>query len=242
MWKHGVRSVRVASWMVPIALAGAQAGCGDHADRSVIVLAGHDVTTDEDTPIDVAVLDGAADPAGRPLTLTGAAIAGGSAAGHTIEVRGDLVHVVPRPDFHGTIDVTYGVTDGVLTGGGAFLITVRPVNDPPVALGGAQTVHGPAVLVLPARDVDDDALTFEIVDPPAHGTVTGTSPMLRYEPAAGYVGDDALTYRARRTIMIGWSSGPVTASAMAAGAEPATTWSWKLAGAEAVLASCVRGR
>ena len=39
------------------------------------------------------------------------------------------------------------------------------------------------------------AVTFELVTPPAHGTVT-TGPFLSYQSAAGYVGPDSFTYRA----------------------------------------------
>lgn len=39
------------------------------------------------------------------------------------------------------------------------------------------------------------AVSFELVTPPAHGTVT-TGPFLSYQSAAGYVGPDSFTYRA----------------------------------------------
>ena len=39
------------------------------------------------------------------------------------------------------------------------------------------------------------AVSFELVTPPAHGTVTA-GPFLSYQSAAGYVGPDSFTYRA----------------------------------------------
>ncbi|MBS0630910.1 MAG: tandem-95 repeat protein [Verrucomicrobia bacterium] len=39
------------------------------------------------------------------------------------------------------------------------------------------------------------ALTYEIVDTPAHGTLTGTVPNLTYTPAQDYNGSDAFTFR-----------------------------------------------
>ena len=39
-------------------------------------------------------------------------------------------------------------------------------------------------------------LTFSIVTPPAHGTLTGTLPNVTYTPAANYNGPDSFTFRA----------------------------------------------
>lgn len=51
----------------------------------------------------------------------------------------------------------------------------------------------------PCTDADSDPLTYVIVGPPAHGTITGpaSNGTYTYKPAAGYVGSDSLTYRAR---------------------------------------------
>src|SRR5690606_14441031 len=40
------------------------------------------------------------------------------------------------------------------------------------------------------------AVTFEVLTPPAHGTLSGTAPNLIYTPDYGYEGDDNLIYRA----------------------------------------------
>src|SRR5262249_11552985 len=44
-------------------------------------------------------------------------------------------------------------------------------------------------------DVDGDALTYAVMAPPGHGTLTGTAPNLTYTPAANYNGSDSFVYR-----------------------------------------------
>ena len=57
-----------------------------------------------------------------------------------------------------------------------FLLTVSPVNDAPVA--DAQSVSMPwntsMNIVLTGSDVEDSPLTFDIVDDPAHGSLSGS--------------------------------------------------------------------
>lgn len=56
----------------------------------------------------------------------------------------------------------------------------------------------PVTLALPCVDGDADPLTKAIVDPPAHGTLSAITAdgTVTYTPAAGYVGNDAFTFRA----------------------------------------------
>ena len=49
-------------------------------------------------------------------------------------------------------------------------------------------------LTLSGSDPDGDPLTFQIVDPPAHGSLVGTAPVLIYRPAADYNGQDEFTF------------------------------------------------
>lgn len=53
-------------------------------------------------------------------------------------------------------------------------------------------------LDLPGSDPDADPLTYELLDPPSHGTLSELDPAtgrVRYTPAAGYSGPDSFTYR-----------------------------------------------
>ncbi|HEY7512239.1 MAG TPA: Ig-like domain-containing protein, partial [Vicinamibacteria bacterium] len=54
-----------------------------------------------------------------------------------------------------------------------------------------------ASITLPALDAEDDALAFEVVGAPAHGTVTLAGDVATYTPATRYVGPDSFTFKAR---------------------------------------------
>jgi hypothetical protein len=83
-------------------------------------------------------------------------------------------------------------------------------NNPPDAVAVTATAREdvPKAVTLTGTDVDGQDLTFTIVTPPAHGTVTQTSPIscsvagststctaiFSYVPAANYFGPDSFTY------------------------------------------------
>ncbi len=75
-------------------------------------------------------------------------------------------------------------------------ITVTPVNDAPVAAEASLTAETgvPSPLVLSGSDPDGDTLTYVIVTPPAHGTLSGTPPLVTYTSDAGFVGDDSFAF------------------------------------------------
>ncbi|RYZ42880.1 MAG: HYR domain-containing protein [Myxococcaceae bacterium] len=73
-------------------------------------------------------------------------------------------------------------------------------NQAPTAVDQAvsSSVDTPAALILTGTDPDvGQVLSFTVVTPPQHGTLSGTPPNLTYTPTAGYVGDDSFTFRAR---------------------------------------------
>ncbi|HEX5789290.1 MAG TPA: ASPIC/UnbV domain-containing protein, partial [Woeseiaceae bacterium] len=69
-------------------------------------------------------------------------------------------------------------------------------NRAPTALSQSlvTTINTPLAVTLAGSDPDLDALSFAIVQPPLHGTLSGVAPELVYEPAGGYVGQDTFTY------------------------------------------------
>jgi MYXO-CTERM domain-containing protein len=79
---------------------------------------------------------------------------------------------------------------------GASATYVQAVNTPPQAL--PQAVFTPAdtakAITLAGTDADGDLLSFALASPPAHGTLTGTPPDLRYTPEAGYAGPDDFAF------------------------------------------------
>ncbi|HEY6175886.1 MAG TPA: Ig-like domain-containing protein [Kofleriaceae bacterium] len=165
------------------------AGCSDGNQTPIV--AEQQATTDEDVPVDLNVLDGARDPDGDKLTVTSA-----SAGGHRVEIIDQTtVRLTPMRDFNGTIRVDYEVSDGVTAAVPSHVtVTVRPVNDPPVATGGDRNIHGSDPVTLEGTDVDGDKLTFTIVANPKHGKLAGDAPALQYTPDSGFIGDDAIMY------------------------------------------------
>ena len=115
-------------------------------------LAGDDAEeTPEDTPVTIDVLGNDSDVDGDALTVVEV-----SAPTHgTAVVDTGAVVYTPEPDFHGTDSFTYVVGDGSgLTARAAVDVTVRPVNDPPLATG-----------VIPDRtlDIGDEPAVLDLI-------------------------------------------------------------------------------
>lgn len=70
-------------------------------------------------------------------------------------------------------------------------------NQAPIAENGSYTtaVDAPVSITLEYTDLDGPGpFTFTIVDPPDHGTLSGTEPNLTYTPDTGFVGIDSFTW------------------------------------------------
>jgi hypothetical protein len=72
-------------------------------------------------------------------------------------------------------------------------------NSPPTAFGQDLVVkqNTPKRITLTATDVDADPLTFQVVDRPRRGKLSGQPPDLVYTPSADYLGSDQFTFKAR---------------------------------------------
>ena len=84
---------------------------------------------------------------------------------------------------------------------GVVRIEVTPRNDPPVANDKSVTVteEAAAALTVTATDADGDALTYAILTPPSHGTITGfdaATGSLVYTSYADYNGPDSFVFEA----------------------------------------------
>jgi VCBS repeat-containing protein len=159
----------------------------------------------EDTVLGVnfasqGVLANDADPDGIDIA---ALLATGPSHGLlTLNVNGSFVYR-PNANFNGTDSFTYVPTDGSALGAPVVVtVTVRPVNDAPVARADAFTLAEDASLsVLPPgvlgndADVDGDALTLALASGPTHGVLTwhGDGSFL-YVPNADFTGTDSFTY------------------------------------------------
>ncbi len=100
--------------------------------------------------------------------------------------------------------VTVTASDGQASSQQSFVVAVQVVQHPPVAVADDYTLPEDTLLEieLPGvlendTDEDNDPLTAELVDEPAHGTlVFREDGSFDYTPAANFHGDDSFTYRA----------------------------------------------
>jgi len=143
-----------------------------------------------------------------------------------ISPAGDLTFT-PRPAFGGIATVTVHLVDSGPNGNGdvnhsqeqSFLITVEPVQDPPVAVADTYVVRQGGSLSRTANDgvLSNDAparglLTAVLDTDVSHGTLTlHADGSFTYSPTALYVGPDSFTYHARHDIS-GVDSTPATVS------------------------------
>ncbi|MCC7261084.1 MAG: tandem-95 repeat protein [Candidatus Latescibacteria bacterium] len=131
------------------------------------------VTTNEGTPIDIAVLANDSDPEGDSLYVVGAS---GASRGTTIPTTNQTVIYTPySTNFYGSDSFTYLVRDSTGAIARARVdVTILPVNDPPVANNDAAIVARGQSVTIEVKandsDVDGDALVVSSVSTPAKGT------------------------------------------------------------------------
>ena len=152
------------------------------------------VTTNFNTPVGITLT--AQSPSGSPLIYS---VQSEPTHGALSGIAPNLTYT-PNTAYAGSDAFTFKVNDGTADSNIATVsITVRGPNHPPVASDGSVTVAvgSPAPITLSASDVDNDPLTYSIVNPPAHGQLSsGTSANRTYTPNAGYIGPDSFTFKA----------------------------------------------
>ena len=105
----------------------------------------------------------------------------------------------PALNYFGPDSFTFRVNDGIVNSNIATVsITVTFVNHAPVANNQSVTVPQDAsvAITLTGSDADANSLTYTVVSPPSHGTLSGSAPNLTYSPALNYVGSDSFTFKA----------------------------------------------
>jgi len=164
-------------------------------------------TTDEDTPVSIAVLENDHDVDGDPLSvnLVSAPLHG------TATVEGERIRYTPAADYHGTDRFSYQVHDGRGGEGQGWVeLAVRSVNDAPIARAGVdRTIILSQNTLLDGRgssDVDGDTLHFSwrqngvsVSEEPTYvfeGNQTGVYTLtLTVSDPDGAVGEDNVTIR-----------------------------------------------
>lgn len=146
--------------------------------------------------ISISVLANDSDPDGDTLTITATT----APANGTATISGSSVLYTPRAGFTGSDSFTYTISDGALTATAAVNITVRiapPVANPDTA----STVRGtPVSFNVLSNDSDPagEALSLVALGTPSNGSASFTADgVVTYTPAAGFVGSDTFSYRAR---------------------------------------------
>ena len=137
-------------------------------------------TTNEDTPVQIAVLANDVDPDGDPLTVTQASAGNGT----VVILPNGALQYTPNANFNGTDTILYTIIDsegGISTA--SVTVTVVPVNDAPTTVGlpNQNGDDGAAVSFSVASafaDPDGDPLTF---------SATGLPPNLTIDPATGLI-------------------------------------------------------
>lgn len=161
--------------------------------------------TDEDTVLEVAaalgVLANDSDPDGQELL---ARLASGASHGVVTLAPDGSFRYQPEADYHGPDSFAYWVDDGQAAVEVLVQITVRSVNDPPVARAESYETDEDTPLPVPAAegvlandtDVDGDPLVAVLVSGPSDGQLTLASDgSFLYTPQPDFFGADTFTYR-----------------------------------------------
>lgn len=197
----------------------ALSACGDDPDPTAVVIGLPDqlspisVSTAKNTPVQATVLVSSIDD--RTLTYSVTSGPSNGTAQLTEITSGVRVSYTPAQGFAGTDQVTFRVSDGVSTVDGEVNITVTNLPPSVMSVSERRPAIGPFTVDVSGTDADGDPLTFEVVDGPANGTLSGftaasppagpsaaqatpltTNAQITYTPSEGYLGNETFTYRA----------------------------------------------
>ena len=157
------------------------------------------IAGDEDTPV-----SGALPVTDDHSTFTYQIVNAAPAAAGTARFAGNTVVFTPTADWNGATSMTYRAQDpsGAWSNVATVSITIRPVNDAPIAEGKTLSLDEDtqASVLLSATDIDSPTPTvFQIVavPPAAVGQVTLAGATATFKPAKDWNGATQFTYRAQ---------------------------------------------
>ena len=185
------------------------------------------ITTNEDTPVDITLQKYRID--GQVLTYT---IVTDATMG-TTSISNNIITYTPLANRNGTDTFGYKANDGTNDSNtSTAMITINAVNDPPTVDNMNDlsiTINQSMDVVLVGSDVENDNLTFSIVDNPNRGTVSISGNVAHF--FATNLGADTFTYKAndgmadsnKATVFIEVSSDDGTGGGSGGGSEGSDT-------------------
>jgi len=163
------------------------------------------VAAPEDTPLAISLSGN--DPDGDAITysiITGPA----NGAISSFSASSGTLTYTPNANYNGSDAFQFTVSDGSANSLAATVsITIRPVNDAPVASAGTVAINEdqPVQFNLSARDADGDVLSFAITASPIRGQITSFNPAtgaLVYVPGRDFNGADSLQFTANDGVLV----------------------------------------
>jgi len=116
-------------------------------------------------------------------------------------LSGDAPYLTYTPDvgYIGSDSFIFAVYDGypeAASAEGLVSITVISENNIPIAYSRfiRTAKNRPVSIVLTGSDLDNDSLTYMVINPPVNGSLSGSGPDLIYTPVYGFTGDDAFSF------------------------------------------------
>lgn len=151
-------------------------------------------TTDEDTQVTINVLENDSDVDSTDLRVVEVSQNHGEA---TITDSNTIVFT-PSKDFNGTAEFSYTLSDGEATASAAIVVTVKPVNDTPVAQNDSYNLQEDVQTQLSPldndSDIDGDELTIIQANAELGTVEINNGNRLSYLPKQDFNGTDKIVY------------------------------------------------
>jgi predicted glutamine amidotransferase len=158
------------------------------------------LTTNEDSSVQftqATLLANDSDVDGPSISVTSTT----NAQHGTVTMSGVRITFAPDPDFFGEAGFDYVVSDGSLSTTAHVVVTVLPVNDPPIAVDDTLSTPEDTALVVPGStlvsndtDIDSPVLFVASVSNPLHGAVSLLDGVVTFLPEANFNGAASFDY------------------------------------------------
>lgn len=162
------------------------------------------LSTSEDTLVEVetaALLANDTDADDDPLVVTSVAVLNDGSVHGTVSLEGLIVRFMPDPEFSGTADFRYWISDGEAVASATVTVTVQRVDDRPVAVDDTSSVlQDRSVDILTSKllandkDVDSPALTVTGAQGTSNGRAELAGSTVTFTPTAGFCGMAGFSY------------------------------------------------